>query len=161
MARNWCRPLRVSDFKKKPRRTTEAAFEALFAETLNDAKLYHRHMSDRFSGVPDQYIQRGWWVELKSLEYANGSVPYAAGMSIEQRVVCQGMCEADEKVMYLALVTTNEGQFVIYMPMWVALGEPGNRINVHDTACCPFHQPYEGKETLRHVVKHIAKATSL
>jgi hypothetical protein len=143
--------LSVKDFKKKARRTTEKAFEDLFAETLAESHVFSRHMSDKFSGVPDRYVRKGVWVELKSLEYARGQVPYGAGLSKEQRIVCGDLVGAGDEVWYLALITTNRGQYCVFMPMYIALGEPGNVTDVFDyrEACHPWHFPYDGKDSLR------------
>lgn len=144
--------MRVQDFKKKMRRTTEAAFEKLFAECLTERGIYSRHMSDRFSGVPDRYIAGGRWVELKSLEYARGVVPYGAGMTAEQRRVCADLHNYDE-VWYLALITTSKGQYVILDPMYQALC-PNEFHNVHveDGDCYECVWKYDGKETIRKII---------
>jgi hypothetical protein len=89
-------------------------------------------MSDKFSGVPDRYVQGGKWVELKSLEYARGVVTYGAGMSIEQVRVCQELVDHQEEVWYMALVTTSRGQYVIWCPMWIVLEQEGNAFNCHE-----------------------------
>lgn len=143
--------LSVAKFARKVRRTTEKSFEDLVAEAWKERGIFSRHMSDKFSGVPDRYVASGKWVELKSLEYARGQVPYGAGMSKEQRIVCAELVEAEDEVWYMALITTNKGQFVIFQPMWITLGEPGNVTDVFDTreACCPWHFPYDGKASIK------------
>lgn len=142
--------LSVGQFKKKVRRTTEKSFEDLVAEAWQLRGVWSRHMSDKFSGVPDRYVASGKWVELKSLEYARGQVPYAAGMSKEQKIVCGELIAASEEVWYMALITTNKGQFVIFQPMWLALQQPGNVTDVFDTreGCAPWHFPYDGKKSI-------------
>lgn len=146
--------MKVSDFKKRVPRATEKAFEDLFAEVLAEKGIFSRHMSDKFSGVPDRYVAGGRWVELKSLEYKRGQVPYAAGMSPEQKRVCQEILAGGDEVWYLALITTDQGRFVIMQPMNITLGEPGNVTHVYDTreACHPWHEPYEGKKTMRNLI---------
>lgn len=146
--------MRVSDFKKKVRRTTEKAFEDLFAAVLAEINIYSRHMSDKFSGVPDRYIAGGRWVELKSLEYARGVVPYGAGMSKEQRIACGELCAADEEVWYLSLITTNKGQFVIWCPMYLVFEQPDNAWNVHHETETGFgwSEKYDGKATMRQLI---------
>lgn len=143
--------MRVADFKKRVRRTTEKSFEDLVAEVWHERGIFSRHMSDKFSGVPDRYVASGKWVELKSLEYARGQVPYGAGLSKEQRNVCNDLCNAEDEVWYMALITTNKGQFVVFMPMHIALEQVDNVTDVHDTreACCPWHFPYDGKNSIR------------
>ncbi len=142
--------LSVKTFKKTVRRTTEKSFEDLVAGAWLMAGHWSRHMSDKFSGVPDRYLSGGRWVELKSLEYARGQVPYAAGLSKEQRIVCADLMLAGDQVWYMALITTNKGQFVVMMPMNIALGEPGNVTDVFETreACCPWHFPYDGMKSI-------------
>jgi hypothetical protein len=142
--------LSVGQFKKTVRRTTEKSFEDLVAAAWLERGVWSRHMSDKFSGVPDRYIRGGRWAELKSLEYKRGQVPYGAGMSVEQRRVCQELVDNGEEVWYMALIHTDKGQYVIWQPMNITLGEPGNVTDVYDyrEACHPWHYPYDGKKSV-------------
>jgi len=146
--------LSVGQFKKKVRRTTEKAFEELFAEVLAEKGIYNRHMSDKFSGVPDRYVAGGKWIEFKSLEYARGVVTYGAGMSIEQVRVCGEMVAGEEEVWYCALVATNKGQFVIWCPMHIVLEQEDNSWNCYDEAHgdAGWCWEYKGKETIRKLI---------
>lgn len=139
--------LSVGQFKKKVRRTTEKSFEDLVAAAWLLKGVWSRHMSDKFSGVPDRYVEGGKWVELKSLEYARGQVPYGAGMSIEQIRVCSELVEHGEEVWYMALITTNKGQFVIFQPMNIALSQEDNVTDVFDTREA-WHFPYDGTRSI-------------
>lgn len=142
--------LAVKDFKKRVRRTTEKSFEDLVAAAWLEQGVWSRHMSDKFSGVPDRYVQGGRWVELKSLEYKRGQVPYGAGMTIEQVRVCGDLVAAGDEVWYMALITAAKGQYVIFQPMNITLSEPGNVTDVYDyrEACHPWHYPYDGKASI-------------
>lgn len=143
--------LSVGQFKKKARRTTEKSFEDLVAGAWLDQGIWSRHMSDKFSGVPDRYVRGGRWVELKSLEYARGQVPYGAGLTIEQRIVCGDLVRAGDEVWYMALITTSRGQYVVFCPMNLVLQQVGNNWDVFDTreGCSPFHFPYNGKLSIK------------
>lgn len=61
--------MRVAEFKKRKRRTSEASFEKSFDAALYELGIASWHMSCREPGWPDRYLGNGRWVELKSLEH--------------------------------------------------------------------------------------------
>lgn len=147
--------MRVSDFKKKIRRTSEKSFEDMFAECLTERGIYSRHMSDKFAGVFDRYVEGGRWVELKSLEYASGVVPYAAGMSVAQKRFGEDIVDkSEDEAWYLALIHVCTEQYVVMCPMNVVLSEPGNAWDCKHEASTGFGwcEKYKGKETLRDLI---------
>lgn len=142
--------MKVSDFKKKVRRTTEKSFEDLVATAWLEQGLWSRHMSDKFSGVPDRYLIGGRWVELKSLDYARGEVPYGSGLSVEQKRVCGELVARGDEVWYMALITTNKGQYVIFHGMDIVLAQPDNMYHLHDKpADWDAHFAYDGKLSIK------------
>ena len=68
MGRTTNGTLRVGNFKKKKRRTSEASFEDAFAAAGAAVGLPSWHMSCRDPGWPDRYIKGGIWVEVKVLD---------------------------------------------------------------------------------------------
>jgi hypothetical protein len=148
--------MKVSDFKKRTRRTTEAAFEKAFADALQEQDIWSRHMADRNSGLPDRYLGQGRWVELKSLEYAKGLVPYGAGLSVEQRNVGTDLIVAGDEVWYLALITATDGQHVLFMPMHKAIAHPERFVDCkadeNTLGSNVFRRSYRGKDTLRELI---------
>lgn len=139
--------MKVADFKKRVRRTTEKSFEDLCAEVWLEREVHSRHMSDRFSGVPDRYITGGKWVELKSLDYARGIVPHFAGLSPEQERFLDWAVSAGDECWYLALITSGTDQFVIFCPYMCLVKD--EKFDVRKSDWC---HPYDGKATIRKIM---------
>ena len=62
--------LRVSNRKRQPSRSTEAAFEKKFAAALMRRGIFSWHTAEKFiSGIPDRYVVHGNWIEFKAIPY--------------------------------------------------------------------------------------------
>jgi hypothetical protein len=109
--------LRVSDFKAAPSRTTEHSFEGAVSDILTEAGVYSRHMSDRVPGVPDRYVARGRWIEMKSLYRKRGGFKYGEELSAEQWRVCDELWKGGDWVFYCALLDGwSQGQKFVLLP---------------------------------------------
>lgn len=111
--------LQVKAFPRTRTRSTEHSFEKRFAAILKEMGFYSRHMSDHNAGVPDRYVQRGQWIEFKSLFKKRGLFALGEGLTPEQHRTMKDLNNAGDDVYYCALLDTGYGEKnVILMPYW-------------------------------------------
>lgn len=107
--------MKVSDFQKGRARSTEAAFERRFVKALTSAGVWSRHMADRYSGLPDRYVEGARWIEFKSIMRKRGGFLVGEGMSDEQRRCARELTEHGEKVWLCSLLDIGDWSRIAFL----------------------------------------------